>query len=97
MTDKKHRIRRKIVFAMADFCCAQSLDALMNHDSLLVENPDPAAARAEWTALQEAGLILPVPGYHGIYCTLAPHIRREIEAGKNLRDNEFLYGAAAVR
>ncbi len=97
MTDKKYRLRRAIVFAMADFVCAQSLDNLLNHDLLIEENPDPEFARSEWTALQVAGLLLPVPGYQGTYCTLAPHIRREIEAGKNLRDNEFLYGAAAVR
>ena len=94
--ERNLRLRRAIVLAMYDYFIPQKVETLLNHDALMAENPDPMELTREWNKLQDAGILIPVPGYSGVYCSLAAHIRADIDAGRPLRKYPELYGPAAM-
>ena len=92
-----YAIRRAILSTLCAYCNPQSLDTIACHDKIILTEAEPAMLRKQWLALQEAGYLRAVPGYGGEYCSLAPAVRRKLEAGWAMNDDEFLFGPEALR
>ena len=89
--------RRAILSALCTYCNPQSLDTIACHDKVILTEAEPALLRRQWQALQDAGYLRAVPGYHGEYCSLTPAVRKKLEAGWAMNDDEFLFGPEALR
>lgn len=94
---KKYEVRRAIVRALYDYVNAQNLDTIACHDAVIMTESDVAILRREWQNLLNAGYLKAVPGYNGEFCLLSAALRTKMDAGKAMRDDEFLFGPGAIR
>ena len=96
MTSDAYAIRRAIVRAMARYFCPQDLNTCLCDDDVILLSADSARIRREWDELTAAGYLRPVQGYPE-FRSVAPQLRRKLEAGETLLDEEFFAGPAALR
>ncbi len=94
-TSDRYAIRRTIAAALAKYCCPRSLNDLLCEDEIMLLDCDPARLLAEWNELTAAGHLAPVPGYPE-YRSLAPALRRKLEARRSLSDDPFFFGPSAL-
>lgn len=90
-------IRRAIISALFDYTNPQSIDTIACHDKVIMSEADPVILRRQWQGLQDAGYLKPVAGYNGEYCSLAPAIRKKLEMGWAMNNDEYLFGPGAMR
>ncbi|MBR2435541.1 MAG: hypothetical protein IKB22_08730 [Lentisphaeria bacterium] len=92
-SSKQFRIRRAIIRTIYDYTCGQDLETVLCSPELLLENPAPEAAWAEWMTLIETGLLVPIPGYESRVCKLAVSLRRDMDAADGaLPPHPVLFG-----
>ena len=87
----KYAIRRALVRAAVRFSLPQELNTLLCDDGVILLEADPASIVTAWDDLTDGGFLLPVPGYP-LFRSVAPMLRRRVEAGETLLDDPFFSG-----
>ena len=92
---KKYFVRRAIVFSLYKYFVPKRLNDIISENEIItIDNCDSAFVHKEWQYLIDAGVTEQMEGYPE-YVALSAQIRKQLDDGLALHDNEYLYGPQA--
>lgn len=92
---KKYFVRRAIVFSLYKYFVPKRLNDIISENEIItIDNCDSAFVHKEWQYLIDAGITEQQEGYPE-YVALSERIRKQLDDGLALNDNEYLYGPHA--
>lgn len=92
---KKYLVRRAIVFSLYKYFVPKRLNDIISENEIItINNCDSAFAHKEWQYLIDVGITEQLEGYPE-YVSLSARIKKQLDDGLALHDNEYLYGPQA--